>query len=623
MNLRFRDRLLLTIGFSCILCTASAIFVSSQRLNKNGQEALVEKSRAILSRLEVGAAYVAKMDTLKAVVEETIRKYPNGDVPDEQKLKVLKSVPVFAAFQLGKTNAEKENYQFRVASDTPRNKDNKATPEEAAVIERFRNNPQLQEIVETSPDGNFMLVSRPVRISEANGCLTCHGNPAQSPWKNGKDILGYTMENIKDGDLRGTFTIISSLEPVKASANASIITIVMWGGLITILALVISYLAVRGSLNGLMGLAHNLAQAADEVASMSTEIASTSEQLSSGATEQAAALEETSASMEEMSAMVTKNAENADRSRNVANTSQSTAQRGKSAVEEMIHSISEIDRSNTDIMAQIEDSNRQIAEIVKVIGDIGNKTKVINDIVFQTKLLSFNASVEAARAGENGKGFAVVAEEVGNLAQMSGNAAAEITQMLDDSIQRVESIVNDTKSKVEGLVRVGKTKVESGTQVAKQCADVLNDIVNSVNSVTQMVSEIANGSTEQAKGVQEINRAMVQLNQVTQQNTVASQESSAAAERLSRQSESLRDSVQSVMAVLNGTYSGAPAPMASPKSSAGSNVTSIAEHRQHVHAPKKAHIVAKPAAAAPVFKKASGDPLASIPRQDDDRFEDI
>jgi methyl-accepting chemotaxis protein len=78
-------------------------------------------------------------------------------------------------------------------------------------------------------------------------------------------------------------------------------------------------------------------------------------------------------------------------------------------------------------MNQINYSNEQMSEIVKVIQEIETKTKVINDIVFQTKLLSFNASVEAARAGEQGKGFAVVAEEVGNLAQMSGNAAKEIS----------------------------------------------------------------------------------------------------------------------------------------------------------------------------------------------------
>lgn len=102
----------------------------------------------------------------------------------------------------------------------------------------------------------------------------------------------------------------------------------------------------------------------------------------------------------------------------------------------MIHSITEISESNDRIMSQVADGNRKISEIVQVISEIGNKTKVINDIVFQTKLLSFNASVEAARAGEHGKGFAVVAEEVGNLAQMSGNAAKEISDMLNGSVSR-------------------------------------------------------------------------------------------------------------------------------------------------------------------------------------------
>ena len=79
-------------------------------------------------------------------------------------------------------------------------------------------------------------------------------------------------------------------------------------------------------------------------------------------------------------------------------------------------------------------------EILGYIKSIEEKTKVINDIVFQTKLLSFNASVEAARAGEQGKGFAVVAEEVGNLATMSGTSAEEISKLLESSISHIESI---------------------------------------------------------------------------------------------------------------------------------------------------------------------------------------
>ena len=250
--------------------------------------------------------------------------------------------------------------------------------------------------------------------------------------------------------------------------------------------------------------------------------------------------------------MVEKNSENAEMSTSVANHSQDTAEKGKGVVQEMIVSIEQIDRSNTDIMTQIEASNRQISEIVKVISDIGTKTNVINDIVFQTKLLSFNASVEAARAGEYGKGFAVVAEEVGNLAQMSGDAAKEITDMLNESIRVVEGIVKDTQTRVESLVKVGKGKVEVGSNIAKRCGEVLSEIVTSVRSVSQMVGEISAGSHEQSKGVDEISKAIVQLDQVTQENSNSSQSFAETAERLSAQAAALKHSVQLLTQTLNG-----------------------------------------------------------------------
>jgi len=560
VKMNFRNRMLFTIALACVICTASAIYVSSGKLRDNGENALIEKSRAILSRLEVGAGYVARMDTLGNVVEETLRKFPDGKISDEQKLKVLKSVPIFAAFQIGEINSAQENYKFRVASDQPRNKDHQSTPEETAIIEKFKADPNLKEHVETTTDGQFIKVTRPVRISEKQGCLVCHGNPSTSPWKNGKDILGYAMEDMKDGDLRGTFTIISSLEPVKASVGSSVKSILLWGLLLTVIALSLAFTLIRTPISVLTKLATSLSETADEVASASSQIASTSVQLSSGVTEQAAALEETSASMEEMNAMVNRNSENASRSQGFAEGSQKNAEKGKTVVQEMINSIQQIDRSNADIMNQIEESNRQMSEIVKLIGDIGNKTKVINEIVFQTKLLSFNASVEAARAGEHGKGFAVVAEEVGNLAQMSGGAAAEITQILDRSIHQVETIVEETKSKVSALVSVSKDKVNAGTRIARQCGDVLEEIVESTLKVSQMVSDITAGSKEQSKGVSEINKAMLQLNQVTHHNTQSAQDSSSAADRLSRQANELRESVESLKATLKGGKSAIPHP---------------------------------------------------------------
>ena len=222
----------------------------------------------------------------------------------------------------------------------------------------------------------------------------------------------------------------------------------------------------------------------------------------------------------------------------------------------MIKAIGDISTSNTEIMNQVNETNKEIENIVKIINEIGAKTKVINDIVFQTKLLSFNASVEAARAGEQGKGFAVVAEEVGNLAAMSGTAALEITNMLDGSIKAVETIVRGSKEKIGKLILNGKDKVEAGTRVAHECEEVLSEIVNSVASVSKMVIEISTASQEQAQGVYEITKAIAQLDKVTQQNTSNSAESADAAGSLSGQAKMLNSLVQKLVQTIEGGAGG-------------------------------------------------------------------
>lgn len=302
-----------------------------------------------------------------------------------------------------------------------------------------------------------------------------------------------------------------------------------------------------------------LNESSEHVSSAAAQIAASSQELSQAITEQSAALEQTAASLEEMSSMVGKNNDNARNTAQTSTQSERKAGEGKSAVERMMGSMGEINDSNDLIIGQVNHSNQQMSDIVKLIQEIGNKTKVINDIVFQTKLLSFNASVEAARAGEHGKGFAVVAEEVGNLAQMSGNAAKEISEMLEGSISRVTGIVHETRSKVESLTVEGKKKVEFGVEVAKQCGDVLNEIVTNVSSVSSMAVEISSASQEQSQGISEINKAMAQLEQVTQQNSIATQETASAAEELSAQAESLKNAVGDLLQVIEGSQGRTPA----------------------------------------------------------------
>ena len=72
-------------------------------------------------------------------------------------------------------------------------------------------------------------------------------------------------------------------------------------------------------------------------------------------------------------------------------------------------------------------------EIENASTTINEAVTVIENIAFQTNILSLNAAVEAATAGEAGRGFAVVAAEVRNLASRSAEAARTIKSLVDEA----------------------------------------------------------------------------------------------------------------------------------------------------------------------------------------------
>lgn len=463
-------------------------------------------------------------------------------------------------------------------------------PMEAIKIETLK----LAEIYKKYPDENS--AERKSMANSIFNVMDAHNTKARAA---GAALRIYHENSAKEN---------TALAVAAASSGtiASITTLLI-GSLIGISFAVIFS---NGLVRLLSSISDSLAEAGVQVGSGSAQIASASEELSEATTEQAASLEQTAASIEEMNSMIAKNTENAQKSTYNSKISQDNAIKGKGAVDQMINSIDDISKANKNIMDQIDHSNSQISEIVKVIGEIGNKTKVINDIVFQTKLLSFNASVEAARAGEHGKGFAVVAEEVGNLAQMSGNAAQEITAMLDESIKKVEGIVNETKLSVSGLIEEGKNKVEVGTRIAQQCGQVLEEIVISIETVSSMAQEISTASIEQSQGIGEITKAMNSLDQVTQQNSATSEEAASAAEELSAQADSLNSLVQELVMAVHG------------HSNMGNSTKSAFRAKEKTDKVVQIKPKAKAANTNQLnVKKASGD--YSAPIYDDSRFTDV
>lgn len=314
-------------------------------------------------------------------------------------------------------------------------------------------------------------------------------------------------------------------------------------GLVIIGIFLSSYL-VKGIQATIQDTLSQVSKIADEVARVSEKLSDASNELSASTNQQASAIQETASSSEEMTAMVNKTAENANSALEITHMCLTAADQGKKSIEEMSRAIQDIAVSNESISKQVEQNNQDLNTIVGMINEINDKTKVINDIVFQTKLLSFNASVEAARAGESGKGFAVVAEEVGNLADMSGKAALDISKLLEHSVQKVSQVAQDSQSKVATILKAGREKVDMGVKVARNCEGNLNQIVEKSNSSLGRVTEINEASSQQSIGIQEIGKAIQELSSGIQQTAHSTQNVSQSASELKSYTQSLKTLVQ-------------------------------------------------------------------------------
>ena len=283
-------------------------------------------------------------------------------------------------------------------------------------------------------------------------------------------------------------------------------------------------------------------------------IAETSQSLSSSSEQQDSSLQESSTSLEEISSMVRMTADNALKSDKLARESLTKASIGKKVVTKMINSMSGINTSIDTIVEELDGNNTEMKRITDLINKIEEKTQIINDIVFQTKLLSFNASVEAARAGEAGKGFAVVAEEVGKLAQLSGSASIDIAEMVSSSVEQVSKIVESSQQRVSLLVTDVRKNVDSGSNIANECGDILEHIVTSVEDVTTSISEISTASKEQSKGIEELQVSILQVDSSSKANTGIAKDTSGIAVKLQDQVLLMNGSISQIQNVILGEF---------------------------------------------------------------------
>jgi methyl-accepting chemotaxis protein len=189
-------------------------------------------------------------------------------------------------------------------------------------------------------------------------------------------------------------------------------------------------------------------------------------------------------------------------------------------------------------MESINETRKELALITDLIHNVADKTKIINNIVVKTELLSFNASIEAARAAEHGKGFAVVAEEVGNLARLSGKSAKDIEQLLKDGTEKVQSGINQIEDKFS----------QSGS-VVQECLEVFSRIERLNQTLVENVTSISNATNEQAKGVDQTSIAMNDISKSTQENLKITTSTADLSNRVKDEMESLKETVSKLEAL--------------------------------------------------------------------------
>ena len=271
-----------------------------------------------------------------------------------------------------------------------------------------------------------------------------------------------------------------------------------------------------------------------EVGDASAQIAQGNDDLSRRTQVQAASLEQTSLSMAQMTATVRQNAANADRADQLAREARTQAEQGGAVMGE----------TNASMQA-INASSQRIADIVGLI----------DEIAFQTNLLSLNAAVEAARAGEQGRGFAVVAAEVRSLAQRSAAAAREIKGLIADSVE----------------------KVQTGSALVGRSGQSLEAIVASVKKVTDIVAEIAAASREQSAGILQVSATVTAMDESTQQNAALVEEAAAASRAMQEQARSLLHEVAFFQLGEGGAAPAVPAPIPAPhRAEAAQPIASLA-----------------------------------------------
>lgn len=274
--------------------------------------------------------------------------------------------------------------------------------------------------------------------------------------------------------------------------------------------------ALTEAFNGMTGqlarLLHRIRTASGELATSSQEISAGMEEMAAGTQNQIQDIHSGTQQIEEMNRAMTDIDKHANEALQLSKNATGAATKGQEQAESAVKGMDTIKTS-------VDSLGEQTEEIAKILG-------FIRDIAEQTNLLALNAAIEAARAGEQGRSFAVVAQEVGELADRSQKATAEIDQVL---------------RRIRGETLRSISSVEDGQRQVLEVQKALQAITQATLDTEVLVQEIAKESIDQTGRTEEAVALFESIGEITEQTAAGTEETAASAQNLAELAQQLQD----------------------------------------------------------------------------------
>ncbi|MBP9596200.1 MAG: hypothetical protein KBE24_05410 [Fusobacteriaceae bacterium] len=197
---------------------------------------------------------------------------------------------------------------------------------------------------------------------------------------------------------------------------------------------------------------------------------------------------------------------------NLANKSEEQYLKVESIDENLIQikKIVNFNNINTQKLNKLTKKTKKIIEIINIESDNLNKTinqifnsseqieKIstsIEELSFQTTILSLNSAVESTRIQNGAKSFDVISNEIHKLSTMGKNAAKEIKNLSNEN----------------------RIKIDESTFYLHNTVNLIDTLVNKINEISTLLDEITIDSQSEFNEISKIMSSLLDIKSSTQQ----------------------------------------------------------------------------------------------------------